>query len=541
MTEKHKWEKVISSLMILALCTVAIGCGSTTAPTEQPTAQQEEPKAGGTITVAINGELDTLDPHKSKFGIKVEQIGSLFGGSLLYLDPTTKALRPYLAESYTLSEDKRKWTFKIRKGITFHDGSPVTAKSFKETFDRIINPDTGVGAAGVLMDGLKGAEALDDETLILSFDEPTAPGFTYLSAPGIVQPLSIKAIEKAGDQYGRQPVGVGPWKFAEWKTGESMKFVRNDAFQWPEDFYQNKGAVKPDQLILKFIQDTQTLNAALESGTVDIATDLVGKDVKRFVNHPKFEVISDLDSGLSLFLMLNLKDDRFKELSVRKAISMAVNKEVLVKAVLQGEGSVAHSPLSPNIMGYDKESESYDYHYNLEESRKLLDQANWVPNAEGIREKGGKTLSTKLLINPKLALDAQLIQSMMQEIGVKVVIEQLEETAYATARHNGSFDMVLGSYYDPDPDILYTFFDSSQVSNFASVHDPKLEELVRKGRTIFDPEVRMPLYAEAQKLVIDQAYIVPIYVRKHFVVVNKRVKGVKFGNGRLLLNDAWVK
>ncbi|MET3289234.1 UNVERIFIED_CONTAM: peptide/nickel transport system substrate-binding protein [Brevibacillus sp. OAP136] len=500
------------------------------------------PKQGGTITIAYKQEPDTLDVHKSNGASVTDELAGLMGGTLVYVDPDTREIKPYLADSYKISPDGKVWTFTIRSGITFSDGTPLNAKTFKETFDRILDPKTQAKATQAMLESLKEVKAPDDQTLILELKEPFAPLLVNLSVPGWLQPLSLQAIEKAGPDYGRHPLGVGPWKLESWQPGQSITFARNDKFKWPEPYYENQGTVRPDKLVAKFIIDYQTTMAALDSGTIDVALNVQAKDAKKYRNSDKFVVLEKMRSGIGLFLEMNMKTEALRDVQVRKALNMAINKQAIIQAALQGEGEVAHSLLPPTFFGYDKAVEELDYKFDQEQAKKLLDDAGWKTNAEGIREKNGKTLSLTLLSRERQAKESQLVQSMLDELGIKVKINSMEPGAMLDTAIKGEFDLTVMAYDHIDPDIFYMFFHSSQIGgfNFSSIKDEKLDELAALGRRTVDPEARKQVYSEVQRYMIEQACIIPIYIDKQFFVVNKRVKGIKVSQDRLLFNDAWV-
>ncbi len=539
------------------LMSSVIGCGSQTSPASsgdndggQPNQSANAaptgnatPKQGGTITVALKSEPDTLDMHKSSGLTSVDEIGSFIGGSLVSIDPVSGEVKPSLAESYTISPDGKTWTFKIRSGVTFHDGTKLTAKSFKLTYERLLDPQTGSKSTQFLVESIKSIQAPDDQTLVLELKEPNAPQLLNLAFTGWMQPLSMDAVAKYGNDYGRNPVGVGPWKFASWKTGESITFARNDAYQWGDATLENQGPPRADKLVVKFIADQQTRMAALESGSIDVVRDVAAKDAVRYRNNPKYQLIEQLNRGIGFDLIMNMKTEALQDIQVRKAINLAVNKEAMIKAALNGEGIVAHSMLPPSILGYDKAAEAYDYKYNPDEAKKLLEDAGWKVNGEGIREKNGKPLALTLLATITFGKESQLLQGMLGELGIKLSIKTLEAAAVAQAAVNGEFDLFTDSYTYMDPDILYICFHSSQIGgyNYAQLNDQKLDELVAKGRATIDPEARKKIYAEAQKYMSEQAYVVPIYVDKQFTVINSRVKGVKKVNDYLIFNDSWVE
>lgn len=519
------------SRISLLLCTCLflfslVGCGSTVTP--PPDAGKDkasmQPRKGGTITVGVDIEPDSLDVHKSYLSYYQT---SLIGASLVYLDLQTKEVKPSLAESYTTSADGKTWTFKLRSGVKFHDGTPLTATLYKETFERIQAPETASTLSGDFT-SIQSITAPDDKTLIFQLREPNAQFLANLSHPSFGQPLLMSAIQKFGKDYGRNPVGVGPWKFESWKTGDSITLMRNEEYQWANSMSENQGPARPEKVGFKFIADRQTMMAALDSGSIDIAVGLTPNDVRKYKNNNKFVIIESLSNGPT-FLEMNLTNEILQDIHIRKALNMAINKEAIIESVLQGEGVNTYGPLSPNSFGYDPSVEQYGYKYNLEEAKKLLEESGWKENAQGFREKNGKILSLQLVSRQTYAIENQLIQSMLKEIGVDVKIQVVEQAALLDMAVKGSFDLLLLSYLANDPNTLSGFLHSNQIggSNFSRVRDKELDSLLDKGGKELNRAERQKIYAEVQKLVIEQAYWIPLYTANEFFVVNNRVHGVK--------------
>ena len=504
-------------------------------------AENTKPQTGGTITVGTADEPDTLDVHKTSMNV-ASQIASHLGGTLLTINPDNNELGPYLAESYDVSQDGKTITFKIRQGIKFTDGTPVTAKVFKETFDRILDPKTGATVVANFLAGVKSTSAPDDQTFVIELTAPSAPFLRNLAADGYMQPLSMAAIEKSGDSYGRTPVGAGPWKFKEWVTGQSVTLERNDDFNWPQNFYENKEKAYADKLVYKFIPDAQTMLAALDSGSIDIAMLVSAKDVQRYRNNPKFEVVEEDRQGLGLFLEMNLEKEALADLNVRKAINMALNKDAIIKSVVNGEGTPSYGPIPATIFGYDPEVESYGYKYNSEKAIKELEKSGYKKNSKGIMEKDGKQLKFVLTTMDKNNQAAQIVQAMLKDIGIDISIQSMEPGTMIDKVSKGEFDLSFLGYTYNDPDILYLLFHSSQVGglNHDRVKNPELDALLEKGRAALDDNERKQVYAEAQKIIVQEAYWAPLYTEKVFYVVNKRVHNAKIFNGLLLLHDSWV-
>ncbi|MFD2445519.1 ABC transporter substrate-binding protein [Bacillus sp. CGMCC 1.16607] len=504
--------------------------------------ESTSPVKGGVLSIGFAEEPDTLDVHLTGMSI-ADTIGGQIGGSLLTLDPKTLEIIPYLAESYQVSEDGKTITFKIKQGITFHDGTPLTSSVYKQTFERILNPNTGATVTRNLLAGVKTITAPDDQTLVIQLEAPSAPFLMNLIAEGYMQPLSMKAIEKYGADYGRNPVGVGPWKFKEWKTGQSISLERNEDFKWSKSFFENRGSAYPDQLVYKFIKDYQTMLAALESGSIDIASNIAAKDVKRYRDNEKFEVLELERQGLGLFIEMNLENEQFKDINLRKALNMAINKDAIIQASLSNEGKPAFGPLPSTIFGYDSEVENYGYQYNKEEALKLLESSGWSKNSKGILEKDGKELKLELLSFDRWNQQAQIVQAMLKEIGIQLSIQTMEAGTLIEKVTQGDYELSFLSYTYYDPDILYMLFHSSQIGglNHSRVKNPELDALLEKGRATIDTDERKQIYADIQKIVVKDAYWVPLYAEKIFSVANNRVKGIKLSPIGLLPHDIWVK
>ncbi|NRR04993.1 ABC transporter substrate-binding protein [Brevibacillus sp. RS1.1] len=537
-------SQIRSVLLICVLVFSIVGCSSAPTPaTDGKQANQQakvsQPKKGGTITMGYQMEPDTLDPQKTSLPAG-NFVGSMLGGSLLILDPFTFELKPHLAESYTISEDGKTMTFKIRSGVKFHDGTPLTAEVFKQSYERALDPKTASPVTGPDVSSIKSISAPDDSTLIFHLDEPSPSLLSNLSYSGYQQPISVEARNKYGNELGRNPVGVGPWKFESWKTGESITLVRNDEYKWAAPFALNQGPVRPDKFVLKFIQDNQTMMAALDSGTIDIAT-VPPKDAKKYKDHKDFTVLEGMQPA-EYFIGMNLENEILQDVRVRKALNLAINKDALIMADLQGEGVPVYGPIPPTMIGYDAAVEQYGYKYNADQARQLLEEAGWKPNAQGIREKDGKTLSLTMLIeetNP----GHQLVQSMFKEIGVEVYIQKYESATALEQALKGEFDLFSTSHGSVDPDILHLLLHSSQIGglNFFRLSDQQLDSLLNKGRTTTDQVLRQQVFTDIQKRIVEQAYWIPLYSAKTFVVVSNRIQGVKPNPlASLIIQDMWV-
>jgi len=525
---KRGWGPTVSLLLVLImLLSACSGGGSTSggAAKDGGDAPSGGAAKGGTINYGLSDEPDTLDPQKSGLAV-VASLSWLIGGSMLVQDPQSKAYICYLCDTYEVSGDGLVWTFKLKQGVKFHNGNPLKAADWKYTFERAKDPATQAKNAGALLKEAKSVEAVGDYELKVTLSNPFAP-FADALTTGFLVPLSKAAVDK-GD-YGRNPVGAGPFMFAHWRSGERIALKRNPDFNWASAFYRQKGPLLPDELVYKIIPEEATRIAALESGDVDI-TNVNYQNVQRFNSDSNFETLSIKRQGLGLFVIFNLERPILQDLKVRQAINAAINREAIIKAVLQGYGKPAFGPLPEVFFGYDPGVEAKGPRHEPQKATKLLEEAGYTKGAE-YYEKNGQPLTLNLftMTSGTWKASAELIQAQLKEIGVKVDVQPYEWATLTAGLTNGKHDMSLMGYTYADPDVVYLFLHSSQIGNginWSKVKDADLDRLIDAGRTTVDPAKRADVYKQLQALMIDKAYWAPIYNEEQFFAVNKRVQGI---------------
>ncbi|HET9002325.1 MAG TPA: ABC transporter substrate-binding protein, partial [bacterium] len=285
----------------------------------------QETKAGGTWTIAITEEPDTLDPQKTGAAVAA-QIFTLVGEPLLAKDFQNRIV-PGLAESWTVSRDGLQWTLRLKAGATFHDGTPVTAQAVKLSIERALAPETKSPVAKAQLGPVTSVEALDAAMLRITLKEPFAPFMANLTDSRL-SPISVKAADAAGAGFGRTPVSEGPYTVKEWVSGHHITVVRNPAFAWGPP-YMHKGAAYIQQVTYRIIPDSATQVAAFEGGEVS-QIGIPPHDVLRLVDSKKYQIFHFLRKGVGLFLEFNTTKDPFSDIRVRRAMNYAVNKDVLV-------------------------------------------------------------------------------------------------------------------------------------------------------------------------------------------------------------------
>jgi peptide/nickel transport system substrate-binding protein len=521
---KRRWLALGSALLASAL--VLSACGGSSKPASESGAGGTSSKGGGTINYGQADEPDTLDPHQSGQAV-VSSLTWLIGGSLLAQDPQSKNYVCYLCDSYNISADGLTWNFKLKQDVKFQDGNPLKAADWKYTFERAQDPATKAKNAGALVKEVKSVEAVSDYELKITLNNPFAP-FADALTTGWLVPLSKAAVAK-GD-YGRHPVGAGPFTFGEWKSGERIVLKKNPDFKSAPAFYKNKGPIAYDQLVFKIIPEEATRIAAVESGDVDM-TPVNYQNVERFKSDAKFDILSIKRQGLGLYIIFNMTRPELQDLKVRQAINAAIDKNGIIKSVLRGYGKPAYSALPEVFFGYDPKTEQYAPKFDAAQAKKLLQEAGYAPGADGMMAKNGKPLTLSLFTQTSGTWKAasELIQAQLKDVGITVDVQPYEWATLTAGLSNGKHDMSLMGYTYSDPDVLYLFLHSSQVGqgiNWSLLKDADLDKLIEDGRKATDPAKRAQIYADIQKLMIDKAYWAPIYNEEQFTAVNKRVQGI---------------
>lgn len=500
---------------------------------------------GGRLVIGRGVGPSILDPQKTGESA-ADEVLSLVGGSLMLLDPDTLAVVPGIADSVDQSEDGLTFTFKLHPGVKFHNGDPLTAADFKYTFERALDPATQSTVSGDMLAGVERIEAPDDLTLVIHLSEPNAVFLRNLTNSGYLQPLSRRAVEAQGADYGREPVGVGPYRFKDWIVGYSITLERNPDYAWAPSFLNNQGVVYPDEIEFRYLPEQGTLVAALEAGEIDFA-DVPAVDLTLFQDNPNFNVYSSLSNGIGLEFVLNLADPILSDVRVRQAFNHAIDKQFFIDRVVDGHGIPATGVLPPSLPGYDPDSASTTYPFDREAAGALLDAAGWTLGSDGVRQKDGQRMTIRIVAytSSAMVLASELLQNQLKAIGVDATLETYDRSLQMPMVMDGDYHIAPLSWTYDDPDVLYFLYHSSQHPNglnLGAQKDDDVDRLLEAGRSTLVDSDRMLVYHDIQRIMNERAYLAPVYVAEVFSVANRRVNGLRFNAfGGVLLQEAWIE
>ena len=502
---------------------------------------QAPPKQGGTLRVALHLEPTTLDPQGAIHATGV-QINKVVFESLIQLDPNGVA-KPLLASGWETSPDGKAWTFKLRDGVKFHDGTAFDAQAVKFTLDRIVDGSAGGSSSQAFLGPFERAEIVDRLTIRLHFKKPY-PALLDGLETGYLAIVSPAAVKQHGKEFGQHPVGTGPYVFESWTRGQQVVLKKNPGYNWAPAHMKHQGPGYVDQIVYRFIPEHQTRLATLEKGEIDVIGRAPGPDITRLREDKRFTVYLNMFKGAPTMFLVNASKPPTNEVAVRQAMLYAINREAVVKAVTFGISTVAYGPLKPSIWPYWKGVEQM-YRHDPAKARQLLDQAGWKPGPDAIRTKDGVRLRT--VVNVKddpQALDMlQVMQANLKQVGMELEIRPMALAASEDLARKGENGMTFMDWRGTDPDILTLHYHSKNIGgwNMGWFKDPTMDKLLDDAREEMNRAKRQKMYEDAQKYIMEQAATILLFNQVQPDVAAAAVKGLAFdANTYFVLYDVWL-
>ena len=474
----------------------------------------------GVLVVGQIAEPKSLDPHAVTAVNDFRILMNVYDGLVRYKAGTLE-VEPALATAWDISADGTVYTFTLREGVTFHDGSAFDAEAVVFNFERMLKDDhpyhdTGPFPLSFFFSAVKSVEAVDAQTVRFTLNEPYAPFLSNLAYPtGLI--VSPAAVQEHGKEFGRNPSGTGPFRFAEWRANEAVVVEKNPGY-WD-------GEAASQAVIYRPITDANTRVAEMLAGGIDLMVEVPPTALSQFQGDA-FKIAEQAGPHV-WFLILNAKEGPFADKRVRQAANYAINKEALVNDVLEGTAAVAAGPTPPAFAwAYNEALEPYPY--DPEKAKALLAEAG----AEGAELTFYVTEGGSGMLDPVAMGTA--IQADLAAVGLNVKIETYEWNTFLGKVNpglEGKADMAEMAWMTNDPDTLPFLalrtdawpdkggFNSGYYSN------PKVDELLEAARVSTDQSERARLYKEMQEIVHDDAPWVFVANWKQNAVTSAAVQG----------------
>ena len=507
--------------LILTLLVFALSCG-------------KKSGSGSTFTLNIVTEPSSIDPQITT-DIPGGTVDELILEGLLRKDKTGKSVAG-IAQKWEKSKDGLVWTFHLSDGVKWSNGDPVTANDFKAGWIRGLNPDTAGSNASMLFvikNGEKynakkvsenevGIKVIDDKTLQVTLESPI-PYFDDLVTFKSFMPLNQKFYNEAKDKYfteAKYTISNGPYILEKWTHDSELKFKKNPN-------YWDGANVKTDNVELKIIATDSAVNA-FKNKEVDV-TAVTFEQAKEFSGKP--ELVKANDGGI-YYLLFNTKENVFKNAKVRRAITMAINKEELVNKVLEGSEKLTKT-FTPSGIGLNGVSKDFAAEvatdqpkFNVAEAKKLL--------AEGLKEEGLSELPRfEILFNDtgsRKAIAEYIQESLRNNLGANVELDMVSGKERIERTKKRDYQISLqnwtGDFLDP---ITYLdLFDSTNANNRGDFKNVKYDELTKTVKSSADPKVRVPAMIEMEKLISEEQPVTILFQKQKLYLVNPKVKNLGF-------------
>ncbi|MFF2083877.1 ABC transporter substrate-binding protein [Nocardia sp. NPDC058176] len=529
--------RLLASTVVAVAATVLAACSTVPAPGDG-TGPTGDPVRGGTL---VYGDVSPIAwPISGATRYTNVAVWNSLADTLLTLDADTYELVPHLATEWTVNADATEYTFTIRQGVTFSDGTPLTAEVVARNFDRWGKGDAELGFApeapwaGTYESAVGAGDVV---TVRLNAPNRHVPRFLTQKTRGIVGDAYL-ALSRKEQADPRRIVASGPFVFDSEKPGEEVVLRRRDDYAWPAANDSNKGAAYLDKVVIKVVGELGLRAQALESGQVDVAKGVQPIDEERlqqagFVIHANVAVLTAPD-----YLSLRPGNPALGDPRVRRALSIGFDRDALVRDALSPSYPAAYSLLpkgDPAYVSYDKELA-----YDPDEAKRLLDEAGWRPGADGIREKDGQKLEFSIAGSTQgsgvVPAAAYLTQQWKQLLGVRLINRTGDDTFFTTA--DASSD-VGGKIQRSSLEAgLRTLFGPGNTSSLYD--DPYLLERYPADFAAGSPEqVREVVEQLHRHIVLDQTYAIPLFDATQTTSVSPKVSITFTGYTAANFHEAW--
>jgi peptide/nickel transport system substrate-binding protein len=496
--------------------------------------------AGKELVVGFLGDATSLNPVVATDGQSYIAEWPMFD-SLVELDGKL-GVKPLLAESWEVSRDGLTYTFKLKKGVRWHDGKPFTARDVAFTFYSVLDPkvttphrayfDALVGFPELTAKenpkkpedlAQKPIEVIDDHTIRFRLRYPYGAFLAVLVSPraGIIPEHLLKGVDLNTAEFNRKPVGTGPFRFVEWKRGDRLVMEANPTY--------HGGRPALDRVIYRVIPDAVVLLQELRAGGVDLIENPPLTEVARLKQTAGLKV---LVADNTSYTYLGYRQDLapFDDVRVRRAFYHAVDVPTIVQQVLQGYAAIANGQFPPGTWAHDPSVKPYAY--DPARARALLFEAGWKPGPDGVLVKDGKRLSFSVRhdqANQAVKDTAVVVQEYLKNVGVEAKLEPLDWPTFVKKLFASEFEaIVVGwtNFHDPDP-FAYTIWHSSQWKgrNFAHYKNARADEAIEAGRRAPSQAERKKAYSALTHILMEDAPYVFLYYPQQVYVTRSGYDG----------------
>ncbi len=478
---------------------------------------------GAQLTMAVEADPSTLDPHVNSNTRDSVFFHALFD-RLIERSPDGN-LFPGLATEWSVADDNVTWTLALRDDVMFQDGTPFNADAVVFNLERIVNPDTRSEYAVFQLGPYESSRAVDEHTVEIVMSEPYGPLPVSLATYALSM-VSPTAAEAAGESFGQNPVGSGPFKFVEWVPQNQVVIERNPDYNWASEIHPVSGPAQLSRITFRPIVEPATRGAALLAGEVDIAF-LAAADFAALEGDSNYRQETILTEGYPpAGIFINTQRPPTDDVLVRQALAFGVDRDEVNAVVYEGASGPADSVISTFAWAYDPATALYNY--DPDRAAQLLDEAGWTMGDSGVRQKDGEDLTIVHLALTSVRQVAEIVQAQLTELGINVELLVQDNPAQQQSAQQGLHNLVWTQWSGVDPADLRKVYGSENIGdgwNFAHYDNPELDALFLEGAALNDVEERKPVYSQIGMLLMEDATFIPLNNRTVFLGVKANVRG----------------
>jgi oligopeptide transport system substrate-binding protein len=468
---------------------------------------------------------DTYDPRSLDPALSTDvptgrAVGYVFDGLTRFTSDAR--LEPALAERWDVSPDGKTYTFHLRQGVKFHDGTPLVARQVKRSFERALSPATR-GGRGEPLYPIRGAREYaagqspsvdgltvqDDSTITIALAQPLA-FFPKLLA----MPVASIVPDSTPANFGEKPIGTGPWKLVEWKHDDYLRFARNPTYYG--------GAPAADSLVARIIPEPSTAVAEFESGLVDVLVIPIGETASWEHTDDKKAMLQSAPALILYYVAINTTRGPLKDARVRQALNYAVDRKTILEQLLSARGTLANGVIAPSLEGADTARAAY--RYDPAKAKQLLASAGY---------RSGIDVELWHSQDATIARLAQSVQGYLNAAGIRTKLVQRDASSAREASRKGETDLILKTWYADYPDadsFLYPLLHSSNKGvggNVSFYANPNFDKLVVAARREQDDARRTALYRQADSLEYADAPMISLFFYNELYGVQPWVKNFR--------------
>lgn len=517
-----------AGLLTLAACSSGGGQGQDAGP----------PRPGGDLVFAVSSDAGCADPQQVASNDSIYSMRQIVD-SLTDQDPATGDIRPWLATSWSSNPQATEWTFQLKPGATFSDGSPVDGNAVKANFDRV----PSLGARGTLakgyLAGYQGTTVTSPTSVTVRFAQPNVQFLqgTSTHSLGLLSPASAAQTD---DQRCAGVVGSGPFVLQSYTKNQATILTKRAGYTWGSSLFTHPGEAYLDRAEFRVVPESGVRTGSLQSGEVD-AIASIGPQDEAPLSGAGIALPSRANPGIPFGIVFNQATPLGADPAVREAVSAAIDRQELVSAVYTSQTKPATSALASTTPDYADQSALLGFDPNR--ANQVLDAGGWVRGADGIRAKAGTRLTVPLLYAPVIATNRpalELLQQQLRAVGIDLQLQERPVSDTAAIQQSGQFTAAWFNVSRADPDILRAQFASAGSNVFRFPAGTPVDGLLATQAGTLDAAQRTQIVAQAQQQLVGQHLVIPVAELTTTLAVGPDAHDVAFdASSRIQLHDTW--